>query len=115
MTPMRLPPAALDLEDGAAVRFRVSVDGIERDAFVVRHGGRLRAYLNACRHQARALDDGSGEFLDRSGVLVCRHHGARYDVAGGGCLSGPCAGGALTGLVVERRGPELWCTGVTGR
>jgi nitrite reductase/ring-hydroxylating ferredoxin subunit len=116
LEPVRLPAEALDLGEQAALRFRVRVHGVERDAFVVRHAGRLHAYVNSCRHQSRSLDDGGGRFFDEAaGFLVCRHHGARYDASTGRCVDGPCAGGALTALAIEARGGELWCTGLIGR
>lgn len=79
----------------------------------MRHAGVLRAYVNRCRHQGRALDGGSGRFLDAStGVLVCVHHDAHYDPAGGACVGGPCAGGRLTALALEERDGALWCVDV---
>ena len=88
------------------------LDGIERDAFAVRYRGRVHAYLNSCRHQALHLDFGDAHFFDEAyDALVCCHHGARYDPASGRCLDGPCAGGALTMLLIEERAGDLWCLG----
>jgi nitrite reductase/ring-hydroxylating ferredoxin subunit len=104
------------LGEGAALRFVVAIDGIERPAFVVRWRGACHAYLNVCRHQGRELDFGDGRFFDDDyDALVCCHHGARYDPANGRCACGPCAGGVLTALALEQRGPELWVLGPAAR
>jgi nitrite reductase/ring-hydroxylating ferredoxin subunit len=113
LTPLRLPGQPGDLGRGEAVRFQVMVYGVMRDAFVVRAGGALRAYLNTCRHQARPLDMGDGRFFDATGaLLVCRHHGAHYEASTGQCVEGPCEGAALTALRLEERKDGLWCVGL---
>ncbi|MGH7741327.1 MAG: Rieske (2Fe-2S) protein [Candidatus Eiseniibacteriota bacterium] len=96
----------------SGVRFTVRLEGIERPAFAIQRRGRFYAYLNVCRHQSRELDFGDARFFDEAAdALVCCHHGARYHPESGACLGGPCAGGALTSLRLERRGDELWCLG----
>ncbi len=40
------------LRDGDGVRFTVELDGLPWPAFAVRWGGRVYAYVNACRHQS---------------------------------------------------------------
>lgn len=104
--------ASAALRDGDGVRFRVALDGLSYDAFAVRWGGRVHAYLNVCRHQSLPLDFGDAHFFDEAfDALVCCHHGARYAPDTGRCVDGPCAGASLTPLAVEERGGELWCTG----
>jgi len=104
------------LEEGAGARFSVEVEGIRRDAFVVRWRGALHAYLNTCRHELMNLDFGDARFFDDEyDALVCCHHGARYRPDSGDCIDGPCAGGRLTALALEERGAELWCVGVRRR
>ena len=94
------------------VRFRMTLDGIPRDAFAVRWRGHAYAYVNTCRHEGLELDFGDAHFFDEAAdALVCCHHGARYDPATGACQGGPCAGGRLTPLALEERGAELWCVG----
>ena len=113
VTPLRVPGDPTTLLDGESLRFRVHVYGVSREAFVTRTGGELRAYLNTCRHQSRPLDMGDGQFFDDGDrVLVCRHHGARYEALSGRCVEGPCEGASLTSLCLERREDGVWCVDV---
>ncbi len=121
MSRATLPPIRI-LTDGTTLaelrgfRFTIEIEGIDRPAFAVRHRGRIVAYVNSCRHQARELDFGDAHFFDESAdALVCCHHGARYDPASGACMGGPCEGAPLTALVIEQRGRELWCLGAAPR
>ena len=110
--PVRVLADVRRLGEGQGVRFRVRLDGIEREAFAVRYRGRLVAYLNACRHQALPLDFGDAHFFDDAyDALVCCHHGARYRPETGECVDGPCAGASLTALRLEQRESGLWCVG----
>ncbi|MFV0461891.1 MAG: NifU family protein [Nostocoides sp.] len=64
-------------------------DGASVDAVVVNLDGRLAAYVNACAHQGRRLDDG---LLDpEEGTLTCAGHGFTFDAASGECLTLPGA------------------------
>jgi nitrite reductase/ring-hydroxylating ferredoxin subunit len=99
------------VDRGRGVRFEVRVGGRVVPAFVVRHGGVARAYLNRCAHVAMELDWQPGEFFDFDAEhLVCSTHGALYDPATGACAGGACAGrGGLRALkVVERDGRVAW-------
>lgn len=110
--PVRILADGARLGEAAGIRFVVRLDGISRDAFAVRFRGRVHAYVNSCRHQARNLDFGDARFFDQGrDALVCCHHGARYAPESGACVDGPCEGAALTPLRVEERGAELWCVG----
>jgi nitrite reductase/ring-hydroxylating ferredoxin subunit len=121
VSPAPAPPLlvlsdARRLGEGAGLRFRVLLDGVERPAFAVRFRGRIHAYLNVCRHQGLALDFGDAHFFDDDyDALVCCHHGARYRPDSGVCVSGPCAGARLTRLAVEERDGALWCVGFAHR
>ncbi len=106
---IRILADARSLREMHGVRFTVTLDGVERDAFAVRWRGRVYAYVNACRHQGLALDFGDAHFFDEEAdALVCCHHGARYRPDTGECFAGPCAGARLTPLVVEERDGSLW-------
>jgi nitrite reductase/ring-hydroxylating ferredoxin subunit len=112
-TPVRVLPDARRLRELDGARFAVTVEGVSRDAFVVRYRGSLYAYVNSCRHQSLTLDFGDARFFDESAdALVCCHHGARYRPETGECVDGPCVGGRLTKLWLEERDGALWCVGV---
>ena len=112
--PVRILSDARRLREGDGARFTVTLDGVARDAFVVRYRGRAHAYVNSCRHQSLQLDFGDAHFFDEAyDALVCCHHGARYRPDTGECVEGPCVGGRLTSLAVEERDGALWCVGVT--
>jgi nitrite reductase/ring-hydroxylating ferredoxin subunit len=116
-----------DAQPGAAPRQRVcaSADVPERGrgwgwdvleyghparAFVLRHGGVLRAYVNRCAHVPVELDWQPGEFLDEAReFIICSVHGATYDPASGRCAGGPCGRGRLQPVVVaEEAGQVYW-------
>ena len=98
----RLICASSDLaEGGDGVRFDVEGQGETASAFVIRHGGRVYAYLNRCAHIAMELDWNPGKFFDTDGeYLICSTHGALYAPDSGACRGGPCRGAGLTRLNV---------------
>ncbi|HLV61644.1 MAG TPA: Rieske 2Fe-2S domain-containing protein [Fredinandcohnia sp.] len=97
-------------EEGKSVKFRVVVGGEEVEAFAVRFGGVVRAYVNRCTHRDLPLDLGEGGFFSESGrTLLCRAHGARFDPSNGACVGGLCPeGSALRALRVEEREGALY-------
>jgi nitrite reductase/ring-hydroxylating ferredoxin subunit len=108
---LRLCEAGALRDGGAGLRFAVEVGGEVATGFLVRHGGKVRGYLNRCAHVAMELDWQPGQFFDGEGRwLTCATHGALYDPASGSCAGGPCVGrGGLRPLkVVEREGAVLW-------
>jgi len=52
---------------------------------LARRGDAVSCFMNSCAHLGLPLDDGSLE----AGVLTCRHHGFRYDLSTGECLTAP--------------------------
>lgn len=106
-----LCPSTRLVDQGPGLRFDVDASGEPASAFVVRHRGRVFAYLNRCAHVAMELDWIAGAFFDSEGeTLICATHGAAYDPANGRCVGGPCAGrGGLKPLqVCERDGVIYW-------
>ncbi len=76
---------------------------------VFRCSGSVHSWLNVCPHQARSLNFAPDEFLfTGEGHLVCPHHGAKFDVASGDCLEGPCKGASLTPAPVVIQGGAVW-------
>ncbi|MGD8378286.1 MAG: Rieske (2Fe-2S) protein [Gammaproteobacteria bacterium] len=91
-----------DLADPGARGFRLADNEPEDEYFLVRRGGEVHAYQNLCPHAGSALNWGPDEFLSLDGQLIlCSMHGAIFDIAGGGCLGGPCHGQSLTSLRCE--------------
>jgi nitrite reductase/ring-hydroxylating ferredoxin subunit len=63
---------------------RVVVEAGDREIVVLRVGGELHAFDNACPHQGNPLVE--GEVL--GDVLECAYHGWRFDLGTGACLVG---------------------------
>lgn len=100
------------VDSGRGVRFEVEYFGEPAPAFAVRHGGRVRGYLNRCAHVAMELDWQEGVFFDSDGRdLLCSTHGATYDAQSGRCLGGPCNGSPLVKLRIEERDNMVYFTG----
>ena len=59
------------------------------DVVVVNAAGTMAAYVNACAHQGRRLDDALVD--PDEGTLTCAGHGFCFDIATGECLSMPGA------------------------
>lgn len=85
------------LPDGGARGFDPLGRGHDT-VFVVRRGGALHAYLDLCPHYGDTrLPWRKDAYLDAAGeAIVCAAHGARFDIATGHCLLGPCLGRSLT-------------------
>lgn len=97
------------LEKGLGIRFEIQRYGQEMPAFLVRSGGKPRAYLNQCSHVPVELDWQAGEFFDSSGLyLICAVHGALFAPETGHCVSGRCNGKGLIPLKVEERAEGIF-------
>ena len=77
-----LPACALsDIPEGG-VR-AIELDG--EKLLLSRRGAAVTCFQNACAHLGLPLDEGAVE----NGVIACPHHGFRYDLASGECLTAP--------------------------
>lgn len=96
-------------EGGPGVRFeREAPPGLEK-GFAVRHGGRVRAYVNRCPHQGTELDWQPGEFFEETGLyLICSTHGALFEPHNGHCVAGPCRGAFLQKLEIGERDGQVY-------
>lgn len=85
-------------------------DGEETiQGFVVRRDGQFFGYRNQCPHTGVPLDWVEHQFLDADGALIqCATHDARFDIASGECLLGPCVGEVLQALELEIFGDGLY-------
>ena len=71
-------------------------------------GALVRAYENSCPHLRMPLETVPDRFLDAERhYLVCSMHGARFAVADGYCVSGPCQGAWLRAVPVTVEGGEV--------
>lgn len=91
-----------DIPDGGARGFDPGRTG--RDTlFVVRRGAALHGWQDRCPHEVvTPLPYRRHAYLDAAGTcIVCCAHGARFDIASGECLAGPCKGQALTPVTLS--------------
>ena len=88
--------------------------GVERDSepfdiVIVRDGDVVRGFVNSCPHRGTPLETFPHRFLDETGrQLICSTHGARFDVADGKCLSGPCKVEALCPVALVLSGERIF-------
>ena len=89
-----------DLPDGASRGFDPWGEG--RDTlFVVRQGGRVHGWRDACPHYGAQFGPvpmawRKDSYLNGDGTrIVCAAHGAQFDIATGICTLGPCLGQGL--------------------
>ena len=84
-------------------------DGVRQAGFVVLRDGVVHAYVNRCPHTGAPLDWVEHQFLDADGALIqCAVHDARFDIASGKCLAGPCPGAFLDALPVVVEDAAVW-------
>lgn len=65
--------------------------------FVVKHQGRLHAWLNDCPHwPGSPMAWRRDAYLNRDATrIVCSGHGAEFEIHTGRCTHGPCLGDSL--------------------
>jgi nitrite reductase/ring-hydroxylating ferredoxin subunit len=109
--PIELIPDA-PLRAGDPVAFRAMLpeppNGDSRDeAFFYRMpDGKIVGYFNRCTHVTIPMDFDDGRFLDSMGFIMCRVHGARYELESGLRCFGP-ARANLTRVICEEHGVVL--------
>jgi nitrite reductase/ring-hydroxylating ferredoxin subunit len=97
-----------DLAEGRSKKFVLRCGEREIECFVVNFRGRLRAYVNECRHIAMTLDWVENQFFTADGdYLLCPTHGAFYDPETGECVAGPPCGRSLFSVPLIERGDEV--------
>lgn len=92
-----------EIAEGGAKGFALAdQDGYgQGDIFLVRAGARVYGYVNSCPHIGTPLEFLPDRFLTRDGrEILCSTHGARFDIATGVCVAGPCRGRALRAVPV---------------
>lgn len=95
--------ALTDIPDGGGKGFELADGrGRVRAIFVLRQGRQVVAYRNVCPHAGTPLDFKPDTFLAPDGQAIqCATHGARFRIADGACLSGPCDGKGLTPVGIQ--------------
>jgi nitrite reductase/ring-hydroxylating ferredoxin subunit len=91
-----------ELEDPGSRAFTIGRGDWPLRGLVVRRGAEVHAYVNRCPHAGHPLNLQPHEFLtmDRS-LVLCRSHGALFEITTGLCVAGPCAGARLRRVPVE--------------
>jgi nitrite reductase/ring-hydroxylating ferredoxin subunit len=98
-----------DIGDPASRGFNIRHGNELIEGFVVRQEGKFFAYRNSCPHTGAPLDWVEHQFLDADSALIqCAVHDARFDIASGRCVIGPCAGDSLQPLPLKIRGDQLY-------
>jgi Fe-S cluster biogenesis protein NfuA/nitrite reductase/ring-hydroxylating ferredoxin subunit len=78
-------PLASELAEGKPYR----MDTPKANIMILKLGGRIQAFRNACAHQGLPLDGGMVDI--EAGTISCPWHGFRYDCMTGECLTAPHA------------------------
>ncbi len=90
-----------DLPDGGSRGFDPQRGG-QDTLLVVRQGGELFAYADACPHHGTPMAWRKHAYLDAAGQhIVCAAHGALFDITSGLCVLGPCLGDRLSPVALK--------------
>jgi len=90
-----------EVEDPGAKGFSVAGNEGLQEIFVVRTGNSVNAYVNSCPHIGTPLEFRPNRFLTQDGrEILCSTHGARFEIATGHCIAGPCRGLGLRRIPV---------------
>jgi nitrite reductase/ring-hydroxylating ferredoxin subunit len=90
-----------ELPDPGSRAFKIGSGDWPLRGFVVRKNGNVFAYLNRCPHAGHPLNWQENDFLTPDQTLVmCRSHGAQFEVSTGLCVAGPCPGTYLRPIPV---------------
>jgi nitrite reductase/ring-hydroxylating ferredoxin subunit len=98
----RVVCALTELDDPGSRAFTIGRGDWPLRGFVVRRGAEVHAYVNRCPHAGHPLNLQAHDFLtlDRS-LVLCRSHGALFEITTGLCIAGPCAGRPLRRVPIE--------------
>ena len=101
----------LGMGQGEARTFDLPRNGRTVQGFLIRRGDAYHAYLNQCLHWYVPLDLGDGDFYHPAADrIVCKTHGAAYQVDTGFCDYGPCFGASLEAFPVAVQGDQALIT-----
>lgn len=100
-----------EIPDGGAFEATGTVAGVTESLVLLRHGGKVRGFLNVCPHAGRPLNWAPGKFLVEGGMLICAAHGASFSVPDGYCVLGPCRGSSLREVPLALLEGEVFVAG----
>ena len=91
-----------DIPEPGAKGLSLAAGDAVQDIFLVRAQGRVYGYANSCPHIGTPLEFLPDRFLTRDNrQILCSTHGARFEIATGFCVAGPCRGRSLRQLPVK--------------
>jgi nitrite reductase/ring-hydroxylating ferredoxin subunit len=97
-----------DLGGRPALTLACGEGHVQREVFLMAHGGGVVAYLNDCPHRHLPLNFHPDRFLDPEGQhILCTNHIAHFRIEDGYCLEGPCPGQWLTPVAVRVEGDRV--------
>jgi nitrite reductase/ring-hydroxylating ferredoxin subunit len=97
-----------DILDPGSREFEWGEGSWPLEFFVVRQGERAFAYLNRCPHAGHALNLQTDRFLTTErNLILCQSHGARFTIAEGLCVLGPCPGASLRPITLVLRDGDV--------
>jgi nitrite reductase/ring-hydroxylating ferredoxin subunit len=97
------------LAEGKAMGLVFGGGNARFELILLRHGGRPLAYVNDCPHARTTLDMLPDQFFNREGThLLCRTHGAQFQIHDGVCVKGPCLGKALEPVPVAEHSGSVF-------
>ncbi len=97
-----------DIPDPGSREFDWGEGSWPLEFFVVRQGERAFAYLNRCPHAGHALNLQTDRFLTTErNLILCQSHGARFTIAEGLCVLGPCPGASLRPITLVLRDGDV--------
>ena len=85
---------------------RPPIEADEDEAFFYQLPDGPVGYFNRCTHIPVPMDMGDGEFLEPEGTVMCRVHGARFELESGAVCRPPARSG-LTRVLCETRDDTL--------
>ena len=88
-----------ELSDPGSRAFSIGSGDWPLRGFLVRTGDEVFAYVNRCPHAGHPLNWQPDDFLTQEKTLImCRSHGALFEMKSGRCVGGPCGGKSLRAL-----------------
>jgi len=91
-----------ELADPGSREFSFGTGDWPLEFFVVRRAEEVFGFVNRCPHAGHALNWQPDRFLTREqDLILCNSHGARFRIADGICISGPCPGASLESITVS--------------